>query len=112
MNPPLIVLEGRDVGLFASEEALTLKLEPPDVREGVYTVFDSRGRRVELGVEAGDLEAVLVTSIELEPAHEDELRAGLISGLVAGFGEAPGNLERLPLSELVDLAVHRYGFEE
>jgi hypothetical protein len=110
INPPLFVIEGNDVGPFSSEEALTLKLEPPDVREGDFAVFDSRGRRVALGVETGKVESVVVSSIEPEPAHDGELRSGLINGLVEAFGESTGRLEQLPLRQLVDLAVQRFGF--
>jgi hypothetical protein len=112
MSLPLIVVEGRDVGMFSTAEALTLKLEPPDVKAVTYTVFDSRGRRVELGVETGEVESVVVTGIEPEPTHEGELRSALISGLTAAFGEATEDLERLRLRELVDLAVQRFGIDD
>ncbi len=112
MDSPLIVVEGHDLGLFTSEEALTLKLEPHDVRAGVYDVFDSYGRVIELDVEKGEVEHVIVKSVEAEPGHKGELRSALVDGLVAGFGEASEPLEQLSLRELIELAVKRFGFDD
>ena len=80
-----MVQEGHDIGLFSSAEKLTLKLEAPDVEAGSYAVFDSRGRRIQLGVTQGSPNSVAIAAIEPLPTHADELRSALIDGLSAAF---------------------------
>lgn len=48
MIGPFVLVEGLDVSLWPSLEALTNTVEAQDVRDGVYEAFDADGRVVRL----------------------------------------------------------------
>ena len=110
--PPIAVIEGNDVGLFSSEQALCLKLEAPEVLEAAHSVFDSEGRCLELGVSRDDGKSVIVVSAAAEPSHQEALREALTDGLVAAFAVPRSQLEELTLAALVDYATQRFGFDD
>ncbi len=110
-QPPVLVLEGRDVSLYPSLSDATRSLEGVDVAEGLYRVFDSAGRRIVLraeGMRRGRLVVnvgtVHVDRIEESPADVAELRDALIKYLAA-TGRI--GLDEADLTTLVDAVRHR-----
>ena len=77
MIAPFVLVEGQDVSLHPSLDALTSLVEAQDVRDGVYETFDAEGREVKLAA-ATDLSAV--TAAPGDQAG-DRLRAILIKYL-------------------------------
>jgi hypothetical protein len=94
---PFVLVEGRDVSLHPSLEALTSHVEAQDVRDGVYEAFDSEGRQVRLAAPS-DLSAV--TAEQGDPAG-DRLRVLLIDHVVA-IGTEPLGITKSDLAS-VDL---------
>lgn len=110
MDNQILVIEGHDVMVFSSPEAMLSKLEATDIRSGVYDVFDSSGRAIGLGVTDEPIERVRVVSVDEQPRHTMQLSAALVDALAAtGIERAP--LERLKLSELVQQAIRRFGLD-
>ena len=97
MIAPFVLVEGRDVSLLPSLEALTSHVEAQDVRDGLYEAFDSEGRQVRLEAPS-DLSAV--TAEQGDPAG-DRLRVLLIDHLVA-IGTEPLGITKFDLAS-VDL---------
>jgi hypothetical protein len=74
---PFVLVEGSDVSIHPSLDALTGHVEAQDVRDGVYVAFDAEGREVKL---AADSDLSGVTADPEDPAG-DRLRAILIKYL-------------------------------
>ena len=108
--PPVFLLEAGvlDAG-YGSLEELVRSVEGVDVDDGIYSVFDSEGRRIHLcaeGVRRGrfwvEIGAVRVVAIERLPAGAEELREALVASLSSlGVPE----VESLDLASLVVLAM-------
>lgn len=109
MIAPLFLVDGHDITLFPSVEALIAQLEAQDVRDGVYEAFDATGQTIVLTA-ASDTSPV---HAEIGGANGARLRAILIAYLANvehGRTEMSGSeLETADLSMLVGLvsSVHR-----
>lgn len=81
MTAPFVLVEDTDILCFRSLEALLGWVEPGDVQDGIYKVFDSSGTafRLVLSKDAEGREAIRV--VEGRDAGETELRALLVSQL-------------------------------
>jgi len=73
-KPPIFVIDGLDVGIFASIEDAVLQLEASDIKRGEYATYDAHGRLLELTV---DGERILAHLSEHEPDHAEELSEAL-----------------------------------
>lgn len=79
VTPPLIVIEGHDIGIYA-DVAFTLgDLEAIDVQKETYRVFDAEGRLVKLVAEKN---RVVLSTTEEEPQYRLELEAALRGFLI------------------------------
>lgn len=108
---PLFVIEGLDVVLYNSIEALEIHLEGIDVAEGRYKSFDAEGRSLNLeaiGAKRGrfmvTVGRVHLASAEDRPSHQQELAAYLRDHLNA-VGQAVD--EELGLNQLVQMCKRR-----
>lgn len=110
MKLPIIVMEGNDVALYASVEALTTALEAPDVEAGTYEVFDCEAHPVLLGVAPGPLHRVVVRAVG-EDAPVGAITRMLARALEQAFPESRRELSEFGLAELVDFAVKHLGYE-
>jgi hypothetical protein len=98
MTPPIIIVEDLDVSVYTTVLDAEIAMEPIDVKNGVYTAYDSQGRLLWPIVEkkiykpkkwweflllCGNVEVEVVTlrEAESEPLHADELRRILIDYL-------------------------------
>lgn len=115
--PPIVVTDGNDVALFGSIEEAEIALEPIDVRNNEYTIYDSEGRllapivvveRMPLVPFLGGrltvpVERVRIQPADTEPKHADALRQSFLSLLKAvEAGTSPSELEKMSLKELLD----------
>ena len=80
ITTPIIVAEGWDVELYVKVSDAELSLEPIDVKDAIYTVYDAQGR---LLIVSTDGERVFITLDENEPNHVEELEK-----LLRGFLES------------------------
>lgn len=53
INQPIIISEGLDLSFYDSTENAELALEGPDVLDGIFEAFDSKGHVLELRSEGG-----------------------------------------------------------
>jgi len=94
MKPPFIVIDGLDVSIFKTKEAMENKLEAIDVNSNLYEVFDSEGRSIvlesynkstsgERDYSKGEIELVRIKSVEEAPEHEFNLKLKLLDYLNA-----------------------------
>lgn len=97
LTPPIIVAEGWDVRLFKSAAEALGSLEPIDVEEGIYQVFDSVGRRLTLGTDGS---RVFVSGVDSNSQHTYDLEA-LLRGFLERVGGNVGSDPRRDLATLV-----------
>lgn len=71
---PIFVIDGRDVGVFASIEDVQLQLEAIDVQNQEYLAFDADGRSLQLAVREGQ---VRVSLGEERPSRRHDLETAL-----------------------------------
>ena len=105
MESPIIAHNKGDVLVFESVELAEQYLEPIDVVNGEYAIYDSRGRRIN---------GVIVTHrgvehVRLEPASDsggaaDELRRVLVAFLTHALNVPDGGLHESSLEDLVKAA--------
>jgi hypothetical protein len=103
--------------VFRSGGSVGDRIESVDVEDGLFSAFDSQGRKVNLAVPAPSkrsrfffIQTVKMTPVflkegEPEPTHADELRRRLIRALTqSGYPPEEG----IELSELVAEAMRRF----
>jgi hypothetical protein len=109
MKAPIVVYDSGDILMFESVEAAELSLEAIDVENDEYVAYDSEGRLLKLGVErikrgsgifAVWLDKVVISCIETEPNHADDLRRILVD-FFARIGLDQDWLSKATLKELV-----------
>ena len=84
---PIFVVEGLDIGVYATVEDAKLSLEPWWVEQNLGVVYDAEGRLLKL--DSGD-KSVYISLGEAEPTHAAELEAILRSYLKA-IGDPRGD---------------------
>jgi hypothetical protein len=118
MIPPVIANEHGDVSFFRSLEDAERYLEPIDVAQGEYVMYDGSGRRLAPGVvrrKKGRLGGLLgvtreeVCITETGVDAEAELRETLL-GFLHRTSQMRESLELQPLDDLVRRAVAIAGF--
>jgi hypothetical protein len=72
--PPIFVIDGLDVGIFASIDDAVLQLEPVDVQRAEYSAYYAQGRLLQLEVKGPRVMAYLA---EANASHGEELSAAL-----------------------------------
>ena len=117
MDPPIFVCERGDLSVFASAEAAQARLRWADVENDLYEAFDSRGRRLWLGVVETERRLrgwqTVEKFVEIEPgeripSHQAELRARLVDQLRL-FDLDDGYLATAALADLARLVAERHG---
>jgi hypothetical protein len=103
MRPPIIADNRGDVLVFDTVAAAESYMEPVDVRNDEYIVFDSEGRFLTPSVESARRgERTLLKDAEPTPAHASEARKTLLQVLMRSSRSAPG-MEQMTLAQLIDL---------
>lgn len=116
ITPPIIILEGGDLYIEESLESAEAALEAVDVKDGIYTAYDSAGRLLAVSVTTKQVpifwnlfkattEAVEIKPAELDPSHEGELRTALLNYLNATGKEI--DLDKVPTKELIQKTTER-----
>lgn len=101
MKPPIIIVEDGDLQLYPSARDAALDLEAMDVRDGIYTAYDSEGRLLKLGIKADKSESVTIEpGGEPDPTRAAELREALGRFLANVMKKA--SLEKAELPELIE----------
>jgi hypothetical protein len=96
---PIFVIEGLDVGVYASVQDAMLHLEPIDVADKIYKGFDAEGRKLKIET---DGVKVLIFTDEQEPVHANELEA-LLRDFLKAKSEAAGSDSTCNLPSLVEV---------
>ena len=89
VQPPIIVVEGGDIDAFPTLADALGSVEAMDVRDGLFSVFDSTGRRLILNA-VTDQDPVELVRVEADPASETELRTRLVEFLAQFDDRGPG----------------------
>jgi hypothetical protein len=121
MKAPIIVNEHGNVSIFESVEYAEQYLEPIDVTNEEYVVYDSKGHLLQLAVSQKELLSIfggieLIETVRISPVgsgsgSSSELRKLLIKF----FRETKTGVEKsdlLSLRELVDESVSIYGYTQ
>lgn len=116
MREPIVVSENGDINIFDSWAAARTSMEPADVRNNEYMVFDADGCRLSLtietrrrrvfGVFSVALEEVVLESVDEDPRHRETLSL-LLRGYLKNIGCAIPGGQDLPLEDLLS-EVARY----
>jgi hypothetical protein len=106
MRLPLIVDCTGDLYVADSVQSAESAMEPVDVRNGEYDVYDADGRLLEATVAAGRREKTVVRERDPVDLRTDELRGKIIAYLRAysrmnGAEIVESVLAQQPLSELI-----------
>jgi len=101
-NPtaPIFIIDGLDVGVFASLDEALLQLESIDVKTGEYSSYDAEGRRIQLTVDGDKVIGHLAAPTS---THAHELSAALREFLKA-MGESNAEDADCDLQCLVELS--------
>jgi hypothetical protein len=109
----VLVWESGDLHAFTSVADAESALEPPDVRNGIYSGFDATGRLLKLAVSAQrekvlgvftvSRERVVVALAEETPTHREEL-AGFLAAFLRAVGTAAEIVAKMSFDELVTAA--------
>jgi hypothetical protein len=100
-KPPIIAVSRGDLHAFETIAQAESYMEPVDVRNGEYVVFDSEGRLlVPLVASNGNRERTVLKSAESTPAHASDLRNTLLRFLAKTRFATPG-MEQMDLTQLL-----------
>lgn len=66
IQPPIMASEGADLWFYGSVEEAERDLEASHVREGIYELFDSHGRPLDLVIEQRERPSALLGSVNVE----------------------------------------------
>jgi hypothetical protein len=97
IEPPIILDERGDTGIFDSVESAELEMEPIDVEDNRYVAFDSVGRLLRI---LPTTPRVTLEAAEEVSNHTEQVRMLLIKFL-RDCGSTDPNLPSLKLEELV-----------
>ena len=108
-KPPIIADNRGDLCVFETVAQAESYMEPVDVRNGEYVVFDSEGRLlVPVVASNGNRERTVLKSAESVPAHEKALRDALVRFLAKTRSASPSP-EKMSLAQLLDLMPRQRG---
>jgi len=106
MTPPIIAVDPGDILVFRTLDLAERYLDPEDVENGVYTIYDSEGRI--LHANAGyHPRRIQIRAEEQEPKHRSDLQDAL-RHFLDQVGENPDWLEVASLEEMVKLIASKY----
>jgi hypothetical protein len=99
MRLPIIASSSGDVLIFETVELAQGYIEPQDVEDNEYIVFDSEGRLLQLVLRTQD--EILVEQVETIPNHAAQLQQTLINFL-SQIGISKEWLQQASLEQLVE----------
>jgi hypothetical protein len=96
IRPPIIVYGDGTTDIFEFTEDAESYLEPIDVEQIKHAAYDCEGRLLRL---LPTSPRVTIESAELDPSHQDEVRA-LLANFLASLGVSEQELSNLSLEDL------------
>lgn len=120
IKPPIILDENGNILLFRSKRIAEDYIEPEDVMNNEYIIYDSEGRLLRLGVTINNMSIFLnilnikrwrtkISTIEDTPGHSDELKKKIIKFLYRIKIE-DNSIDRLSLKSILDIAIEKIGY--
>lgn len=106
MTPPIVVTEHGDISFYPAVAAAALALEPIDVRNNEYVVYDSEGYKLKLV--PGTTNVMIIGRINEKPVPE-ALHRALRSFWESAAGE-PVPVGISSIEQLLSLCVQRFGY--
>jgi len=100
VKPPIILVDGLDVSFHPTCEATALQVEDVDVRNGIYTVFDSEGHVLQFSLTPE--EGITLRLPRDEIKNEEEL-LNILCEYILHF-EPDIRCQGMPLDRVVQLA--------
>jgi hypothetical protein len=103
VKPPIIADNRGDLCIFGSIKNADAYIEPIDIVNSEWVIYDSEGRLLKASVvKKGRLvESIVLEELEDEPCHQGDLRNALIDFLVR-VGEPKEFLSACSLKQLVE----------
>lgn len=116
-QPPILVLADDGPSVFETIEEAERRLEPIDVRNGEYRVFDAEGFPLELstttksraGLFGGEIEVTRVGSRN-GASQESEVTREILDWLTANYPARRPEVTE-PLAQLLGVLVDWFGYE-
>lgn len=120
IKPPIILDENGNILLFRSKRIAEDYIEPEDVMNNEYIIYDSEGRLLRLEVTINNMSIFLnilnikrwrtrISTIEDTPGHSDELKKKIIKFLYRIKIE-DNSIDRLSLKSILDIAIEKIGY--
>ncbi|MBK8466833.1 MAG: hypothetical protein IPL32_13470 [Chloracidobacterium sp.] len=100
MKLPIIIAEGLDVEFFYAINDAQIEMEPIDIRDGIYKVFDAGGQR--LDPVPDDSPYVGAEIIETGEDHSHQLTE-LLFDFYEYLGLNPEILKKMELAQLIEI---------
>lgn len=117
MRTPIVVYENGDVSVFSSRETAERALEPIDIKNGEYKIFDASGTLITPRVvkqKRGSywIEAVELSDVNDRRMFEDELQSLLTDFLVRANLKSENEISSLDLSSTLKIFIEEVGYTE
>ncbi len=102
MKLPIIISEGLDLGLYSTLEMAQISIEPTDVLNGIYSLYDSSGNILVAKV----VETPNGSQVEIHPtgATDQEALAELLRDFLKETGSEETAVNTKGLDQLVELS--------
>jgi hypothetical protein len=112
LHPPVVVSDKGDVYIFATTRQAEASLEPIDIRNHEYEIFDSKGQHLDARVIQTERSFLLfktkgervVLEVKRAAAIEGTPLRNILIQFLSKVGEDRAGLEKCDLSALVDKA--------
>lgn len=110
LQPPIVVIEGKDVRVFRTVDEAARAVEGPDVLEGIYEAYDATGVRIELASDGDPVDYSAAVSLSVPAVPEVE--AARLCRLLLQYLEARGSTVAADASValLLDMVIAKDGF--
>lgn len=117
MRLPVIVYENGDVCLFASQEAAERALEPIDVKNGEYQIFDAGGTLITPRVVKRKRGSYWIESVELSNADDGRMPEADLQSLLADFlvranVKSEDEVRSLALGSVLEIFIDEVGYAD
>ncbi len=105
MKLPIIIADGLDVEFFYSLVDAQIEMEPIDVRDGIYSVFDADGQKLLPTPLTHKSYFRSYESIEIQETGEDHSRqlTELLVEFYEYLGLNPEILKKMELAQLIEI---------
>jgi len=120
MKLPIIVSEHGDISLYDSIDKLERDLEPIDVKNGEFEVFDAEGKRLTLGTAIKSTSGLFgigkinieMTRVDLKSdgSLDEESLVNLLKNYLVDYVLPKSLIKKVTLQELIEVALIKDGY--